>query len=202
MQALTQLTTTMTPEEWDYIPKREFLVEKFKAHDILIPLLSEEEVKKLRDARDQSAQNQLALKMADAEVGYKKAQTMAQLTKAKKANTDATIAAQTPIEQPTGIDPRLQDAELRGKQVENVGKVQDIQHKDEQHQLDLQHQDESHQMDMTNQGTKTAVDAGIKTAQAEHGMQMKEKMTQAMAKQKKSAPKEKPIAKKATKVGK
>ena len=196
MQALTQLTTTMTPEEWDYIPKREFLVEKFKAHDIMIPLLSEEEVQKLRDARDQSVQNQLALKMADAEVGYKKAQTMAQLTKAKEHNVKAVKDAQTPPEQPQGVNPELQNAEVQGVQTNNLAKEAEIRRAEEQHTLDLEHQQEQHHVGLVQETAKTAQEMELKNRTAEHGMQMKEKLTTATAKAKSKAAKEKSTVKK------
>ena len=196
MQALTQLTTTMTPEEWDYIPKREFLVEKFKAHDIMIPLLSEEEVQKLRDARDQSVQNQLALKMSEAEVGYKKAQTMAQLTKAKEHNVKAVKDAQTPPEQPQGVNPELQNAEVQGVQTNNLAKEAEIRRAEEKHALDLEHQQEKHHVGLVQETAKTAQDMELKGRTAEHGMQMKEKLTTATAKAKSKAAKEKSTVKK------
>ena len=186
----------MTPEEWDYIPKREFLVEKFKAHDIMIPLLSEEEVQKLRDARDQSVQNQLALKMADAEVGYKKAQTMAQLTKAKEHNVKAVKDAQTPPEQPQGVNPELQNAEVQGVQTNNLAKEAEIRRAEEQHTLDLEHQQEQHHVGLVQETAKTAQDMELKNRTAEHGMQMKEKLTTATAKAKSKAAKEKSTVKK------
>jgi hypothetical protein len=184
MQALAQLTTTMTPEEWDYIPKRDFLQEKFKAHDINIALLSEEEVKKLREARKQSAEMQLAIEMQKAEIAYKRAQTMSQLTKAKKTNTDATIAAQTPIEQPEGSDPRLTEEEIALQQTERGGKEAEIRRSEEAHALEMQHKDESHKMKMATDTTKTAHEVANKDKVVEHGMKIKEKMTQADVKAK------------------
>ena len=195
MQALVQLNSTLTPEQRDYIPEGEMVNEIFKAHDINITLLSDEEVQKKREAREQSIQNQLALKMAEAEISYKKAQTMSQLTKAKKTNTDATIAANTPIEQPAGSDPRLADAELQGKQTETVGKEAEIRRQDEQHALDLQHQDEQHRVKIATEAAKTSQDMEIKGKTADHSMAMSEKMTQAKAKQAGKAPKPKKPAK-------
>jgi hypothetical protein len=198
MQALTQLTTTMTPEEWDYIPQREFLQEKFKAHDINITLLTEEEVQKKRQEREQSVQNQLALKMAEAEVQYKKAQTMAQLSKAKEHNVKATKEAQTPPEQPAGEDPRLVDGELELQDTEKMGKQAEIRRQEEKHAMDLAHADEAHTVKIATDTTKTAQELALKGKQAEHDMEMKEKMTKAGAEAKIIAAKKKPAPAKPT----
>ena len=193
MQALNQLTTTMTPEDWDYIPRREFLQEKFKAHDVVIPLLSEEEVAKLRQDRQQSAEMQLAVEMQKAEIGYKKAQTAAQLTKAKKMNTESIKEAQTPIEQPEGVNPDLQQAEVQGKQTENMGKEAEIRRQEEAHAQDMAHKQMAHEAKITGDTLKTAQDLDIKGKQAEHGMKMKEVQAKSAAKAKKAEPKKKPV---------
>lgn len=137
MQALTQLTGTMTPEEWEYIPKRDFLIEKLKAHDVRIKLLTDTEVAKNQEARKQSEEMVLAVEMQKAEVGYKKAQTMAQLTKAKKVNVEAMKDAQTPPETQPVEDSRLAEADLAGKMGEE-------ERKEEAHQQDLRLKDEKH----------------------------------------------------------
>ncbi len=202
MQALAQLTSTMTPEEWDYIPKREFLEEKLKAYDIMITLLTEEEVGKLREAREQSAQMQLAIEMQKAEIGYKKAQTMAQLTKAKDKNVEANIKAQTPIEQPAGSDPRMANAELQGAQTDNMAKEAEIRRQEEKHGMDMQHQDESHRVKIATDTTRTAHDISNKNQMAAHTMEMKAEMTKAGVQAKKMAAKLKPAAKKPAKKAK
>jgi len=111
MQALNQLSTTMTEEDWIYVDRREFLNEKFKAHDINITLRSEEEADKIRTANQESIQMQLAIQMQQAEVGYKKAQTMAQLSKARENNVDAVVKSQ-------GEDTQLVDAQTDKVRVE------------------------------------------------------------------------------------
>lgn len=148
MQALTQLTGTMTDEEWEYIPKRTFLEEKLKAHDINIRLLTEEEVAKKQEAQKQSAEMQLALEMQKAEVGYKKAQTMAQLTKAKKVNVEAMKDAQAPPETQPTEDPRLAEAEL-------AGKLGDEARKGEAHRQDLRLKEEKHTYKLATDVAKT-----------------------------------------------
>jgi len=191
MQALNQLATTLTPEDWVYLDRRDFLMERFKAHDINIPIKSEEEADKVREAQQNSLQMKLAVGMQEAEIAYKKAQTMAQLTKAKKVNTEATKEAQTPIEQPNGDDPRLVDADIAKKQAEiddirtksdlSIQKANEeiaqLRQKGEENQLsnlvDLAHKDEMHKTDLE-----------IKKKTADHSMKMKEKMIKATPKPK------------------
>jgi hypothetical protein len=192
MQALAQLSTTLTEEEWDYIPKREFLEEKFKTHDLNIKLLSEEEVSKLREARDNSAQMQLAIKMQEAEIGYKKAQTAAQLTKAKKANVEAIKEAQAPPEGAEQTDPRITEEELAIKQAERTAKEGELARKGEAHIQDMSHKNEAHATKMAIETEKTAHELANKNKAAAHSLKMKEKLTEAAAKAKKSAPK-KPV---------
>ena len=189
MQALAQLSTTLTDEEWDYIPKREFLEEKFKTHDLNIKLLSEEEVGKLREARDNSAQMQLAIKMQEAEIGYKKAQTAAQLTKAKKANVEAIKDAQAPPEGAEQTDPRITEEELAIKQAERTSKEGQIAQKQEAHIQDMSHKNEAHATKMAIETEKTAHELANKNKAATHSLKMKEKLTEAAAKAKKAAPK-------------
>ena len=192
MQALTQLTTTLRPEEWDYVPERDFISEKFKAHDLNIVLLSDEEVAEKRNAREQSVQNQLMIEMAKAEVAYKKAQTMAQLTKAKKVNVEATKDAQTPPEIPAGDDPRITEGELALQQTDQMGKEAEIRRKEEKHAAELAHADEAHNVRKAVDTTKAAHEIAIKGKTAEHDMKMKEQMTKAAAEAKKTAAKIKP----------
>jgi hypothetical protein len=169
MQALAQLTTTMTEREWDYIPEREFLAEKFKAHDLPIQLKTEEEVAKIRQDRQNSKQAQMAIQMGEAEIAYKRAQTMAQLTKAKKANVEALS------ESGGGEDPRLAEAELalKGKDIE--AKDKDIQRQDEKHVLDMQTKVDSHETQKTIDQTTAAHKIAIQERQADHTMSMEEK---------------------------
>lgn len=202
MQALTQLNSTLTPEQRDYIPEGEMVKEIFKAHDISLVLKTDEEVQKIREAREQSVQNQLALKMAEAEIGYKKSQTLSQLSKAKKSNTEAIKDAQTPPEIPPGENPELQNAEVQGVQTDNLAKEAEIRRAEEQHALDLTHQDEKHRVGIATETAKNAQDMEIKSKTAEHGMKLKEKLTQASAKAKVTAAKAKPVVKKTPKTSK
>jgi len=147
MQAMSQMTSTMTDEEWEYIPTREFLQEKFKAHDLDVTLLSEEEVAKKRQEQQQSEQTLLVLAMQKAELEYKKAQTLAQLSKAKKTNIEAVDLATE--EEEEGDDPRLGELELGEKAAEG-------RRSEEAHQLDQQIKKEKHDVDITSTAVKTA----------------------------------------------
>lgn len=174
MQALTQLTANMTDEEWDYIPKRDFLQEKLRSHDVNIRLLSEEEVSKLREERSQSMEMQLAIKMQEAEIGYKKAQTMAQLSRAKKANVDSIAAAQVSSE---GGDPRKVEEELASQRMDTEGKVAAMQWDREKHEFELQkeaerfqsenrRQDEAHNLELLSKAVNTRTEIEIKRESA------------------------------------
>jgi hypothetical protein len=199
MQALTQLKSTLTPEDWIYVPQRDFLAEYFKAHDIRILLRTEEEADKIRQAQKESTEMQLAIKMQEAEIGYKKAQTMSQLTKSKKINIEATKDAQTPPEIPEGSDPRMQDAELQGKQTEIQGKEAEIRRKEEAHALKMGQEDEKHRVKIATDTTKTAHGIADQHKMTDHKVKMGEQMTKAGVQAKKTAAKQKPAAKKPAK---
>lgn len=192
MQALNQLATTMTPEDWVYIDRRDFLKERFKAHDINIPIKSEEEADKIRESQQNSLQMQLAIKMQEAEIAYKKSQTMAQLTKAKKVNTEATKDAQTPIENPNSTtDPSITNAEVAKKQAEidkirTESEIAIAKAENEMAQLRQKGEDEhlKGMVDMVHQHEAHKTDLDLKQKQAEHGMKLKEKATMMKAKQK------------------
>jgi hypothetical protein len=202
MQALTQLNTTLTPEQRDYIPEGEMVKEILKAHDIDIVLRTDEEVSQLRSERQQSIQNQLALKMAEAEIQYKKSQTMAQLSKAKEHNVKATKDAQTPPEIPDNADPRIADGEVALQDTEKVAKEAEIRRQEESHQLEMQHKDEAHKTKLAIETTKTAEGIVDQHKMTDHKVAMGEKMTQAKAKQAKMKPAAKPAAKKTPKAAK
>ena len=203
MQALNQLATTMLPEDWVYVDRRDFLKERFKAHDINIVLKTEDEANEIRRQQEESIQNKLQIEMAQAEIGYKKAQTMAQLTKAKEKNVIANKEAQTPIEQPAGDDPRLTEGELALQQTDKMGKEAEIRRQEESHALKMAHADEAHTVKKAIDTTKAAQDIAIKGEQTKaqleaeketraHDMKMKEHMTKASAEAKKTAAKQKP----------
>jgi uncharacterized protein (DUF2344 family) len=190
MQALTQMKSQLTPEDWVYIPHREYLEEYFKAHDVHMKLRSEVEAEKVRASMQDQRAMELAYKMQEAEIAYKKSQTMAQLTKAKEHNVKAIKDSQTPIENPNSAeDPRLAEGELSLQQTENEAKQAEIRRQEEKHALDLQHLDEDHRANIALTATKTAHEVANKDRMAQHGMEMKTMLAKAAAKAKKSTPK-------------
>lgn len=187
MQALNQLTTTLTPEDWVYIPRRDFLQDKFKAHDINIRLRTEEEANKIREDEQNSVQMKLAIEMQMAEIAYKKAQTANQFTKAKKFNVDAEKEARTPVETPPGTDPRMADAELAEKSVGIQSEQERMRREEEAHQQGLVHKENEHAMKIATDARYADEELTLKKERAQHDMKMKEKMTEAAAAAKKSA---------------
>jgi hypothetical protein len=202
MQALTQLTSTLTPQEWDWVPEGDMVREKFKAHDLDITLLTEEEVAKKRAERDQSEMNKLQIEMVKSEIAKNKAQSMSLLTKAKKVNVEATKDAQTPPELPQGADPRVTDAEVALKGTEVTAKEAEIRRHEEQHALDMQHQQEQHGVKIATDTAKAGQEMEIKGKTADHAMEMKAQMTKASAEAKKTAAKQKPAMAKPAKKAK
>jgi hypothetical protein len=141
MQAINQFTTTLTDQERDYIPEREFLQEKMRVHDLNIKLLTEEEVRELRQARQESEENRLAIETAIAEIKYKNAQTMAQLAKAKEKNVLANKEATTPPETKETADPRLAEMELLKEQI-------GIEQQQKKSDLEMGMEIENHELEM------------------------------------------------------
>jgi hypothetical protein len=175
MAALANLKNTMQPEDWPYVPRREFLSETFKAHDINIALRTEEEAQEIIVKQiDQRAQ-ELAYAQAEAEVAYKKAQTAGQLTKAKKNNVEAEKDFITPPDTNPAADPRLQDAELAAKSTDIAAKNEQIRRDEESHQQKLRQNEESHQLEQSKIAIQAAHDEEIKERDTLHGMQLKEK---------------------------
>lgn len=196
MQALNQLATTLTDQERDYIPTRDLLSERFKAHDIAINLLTEEEVQKVRDAREQSIQAQLQIEMLKSEISKNKAQSLSLLTKAKEHNVLATKEAQTPPETTPADDPRLAEADLQQKEIDRMASESQIRRDEERHQMEMAHAGETHNVKVAVDTTKAASEIANKGKMTEAAIKMKEEMAKTKAKQAKTAPKTKPVAKK------
>jgi len=174
MAALTNLKNTMQPEDWPYVPRREFLSETFKAHDINIELRTEQEAQEIiASQRDERAQ-ELAYAQAEAEIAYKKAQTAGQLTKAKKFNVEAEKDAITPPENTNTVNPMLQEAEVEGQQTNNLAVAEQIRRDEEKHQLELQHADESHRAKLITEASRAANDMENKNMMVESSIKQKE----------------------------
>jgi hypothetical protein len=194
MQALNQLITTMTPEDWVYMERRDMLAERLKAHDINIPLKTEDEADKIREKQQSSEMNQLQIELLKSEIAKNKAQAMTNLTKAKEHNVLATKEAMTPPETTAADDPRLVEADLAKKQAEiddqrtkTALKMDEANAKNTELSQKMIHNEQSHKVGVAMDLEKHNTDIDIKKKAAEHGMKMKE----AAAKQKKVAKKPK-----------
>ena len=92
MQALNLLAQTLTPEDWCYIPRYDFLVERWKSHDMPMNMLrSEEEAKPFLAALNDPEMKKLSMQQVIAEIEYKKAMTLKATAQAKDKNTDAAV---------------------------------------------------------------------------------------------------------------
>lgn len=189
MQAMNQLATTMTPEDWVYVSRRDFLKERFKAYDLVIPLKTEEEAEKIRQQAQSARGQQLAYEQMEAEIAYKKAQTLGQLTKAKKFNVEAAKDAETPIEQQEGSDPRLTEEEIATRQTKRAGEEARIRREEEKHAQEMRQREEQHGVDLTVKAVKTDHDLKTKDKMTESSIKMKEKMSESAAKAKRASPK-------------
>ena len=188
MQALNQLATTMTEEDWDYVDRREFLAERFKTHDVVLRLKTEEEVQKIREERQNSLMSQLAIAMQQSEIGKNKAQTMSLLAKAKEHNI---MALKESASVPEGEDPRITDAELAKKQAEVAGETQKLGQEDQTHQLEMSKSSDMHEMEMAKKthemrmaDEKHKTEMEMKKKTTEHGMKLKEVETKQKSKKK------------------
>jgi len=113
MQALTQMTGTLTDEERKYIPWREFLEEKMKAHDINIQLKTDDDVAKEEQAKVDQRAKELMYKDAEAEIAKKNAQALINIAKAKEKNTQV------------GHMDELHDVDMAGKKMDVAQKMVD-----------------------------------------------------------------------------
>jgi hypothetical protein len=190
LAALTNLKQSMMPEDWIYIPRREFLLETLKAHDLDLTIRTEEEAAEFAASQRDQRASELGYAQLEAEIAYKRAQTAGQLTKAKKFNVEAEKNAVAPPENTESVDPRLQDAELQNQNVKNTADQEQIRRDEESHQQQMRHADEDHKASVMTGAMKTAVDLDTKQKTTEHGMKMKEEDMKIKAKQVKQQPKQ------------
>ena len=130
---------------------------------------------------------QLAIEMQKAEIGYKKSQTMAQLTKAKEKNVEANVKAQAPPEQQEQVDPRLQDEQVALATTERMSKAAQMRREDEAHQQEMVHKEDEHALKIASDASAAAQELGIKKQKAEHDMKIKAEASKAAAQAKKAA---------------
>jgi hypothetical protein len=96
MQALNLLSTTLTPEERCYVPARDFLVARWKSHDLPIEMLrTEDEAKPYVAALNDPEMKKLEMEVQKAEIDYKKAMTLKATAQAKDKNSDANLKKPT-----------------------------------------------------------------------------------------------------------
>jgi hypothetical protein len=181
MQAVNQLMQTITPEDWVYLDRREFLAERLKTHDINVKLKTEEEAERVRQEQSNSIMNQLQIEAIKAEISKDKAQAMVNLTKAKEKNILANKELDTPPEMPQGQDPRMQEmeimkaqAEIDDKKVQTAMKIDEQRMKAEGIAQKSQAEMAMAKLKMGMEVEKHKNDLEIKKQQAKHGMKIKE----------------------------
>lgn len=196
MQALTQMAGTMTEEDWLYVPRREFLHERMKSHDLQITLRTEEEAQKLAALMQDQRAKELAYAQMEADIAETKAKTMGALSKAKKSNVDANIQSQTGPEITPQNDPRITEAELALQDAKLRDQEAATRMKEEKHRFEMNEKSTKNRIDIAQKTAKTATDIENKNAQVSadiknkkavtaHGMKIKEKLAN------KPAPKQK-----------
>jgi hypothetical protein len=182
MQALNQLATTFTPEDWVYMDRREFIKERLKAHDLNIPLKTEEEADKIREKQANSIANKLQMDLMASEISKNKAQALVNLTKAKEKNVEANKAAETPPEIPENESPEMKAARLEQENAKTDDQRTKTALTVDKHNMekelmaaDMERQDQKHLVEMASKIDEHKTSMGIKKDAAAHGMKMKEK---------------------------
>jgi hypothetical protein len=182
MQALSQFMTTVSPEDWVYLDRRELLHERLKAHDLNVKLKSEDEAEQIRQEQQNSVMNQLQIEAVKAEIAKDKAQAMSNLTKAKEKNILANKEAQTPPEQEGEVeDERLvmgklqeQNEKITGVQLKNQQLANKIRMEDEDHTKNIMRDDQDHYIETAKGIEKHKKELELKEKTVNHGMKMKE----------------------------
>lgn len=89
MQAMNQFATTLTPEDWAYVPRRQFLEQRVKVNDLDIELRSEEEAQAYLQSLVDARAKELEYRTKEADIDKTKAMALHFGTKAKKENVEA-----------------------------------------------------------------------------------------------------------------
>lgn len=143
MQALREMKREMTPEDWLYVPRRDFLDAEFKAHSLDVPLRSEVEAQAMaKQAVDQKAK-ELQYEMMIAEVKYKNAQALAMITKSQDKAMDTKIK-----DKMSGLDEQHKEMDLHTKAADIASTVHGMNLEKNQHNLAAK--DQQDQMDLEN----------------------------------------------------
>lgn len=115
MQAMTQLRTALQPEDWVYIPRRPFLQEYMKVHDLPFVLRTEQEADAFKQTLSDPELLELEKAAQRSEIKYRDAQALSVLAAAKLKNTNA--------EKIAGEDKSVDDS-VKASQIElNQAKV-------------------------------------------------------------------------------
>jgi hypothetical protein len=114
MQALNQFTTTLTPEDWDYVPRYEMLKEKAKANDLPITIRTEEEAEKFRQSRVDKMAIELQYKAAQAQIDKDNAMALHMMTKARGENINSLNAMK-------GVEKDVKEPEVETKEETSGG---------------------------------------------------------------------------------
>lgn len=89
MQAMSQLRSVLQPEDWDYIPRREFLQEIVKIHDLPLTVRTEQEAQEYRQSHIDQEAVELEKEQMRAEIDYRNAQALNMTAGAKQKNAKA-----------------------------------------------------------------------------------------------------------------
>jgi hypothetical protein len=89
MNGLNMFATTMAPEDWAYIPRRQFLEERIKANELDIAVRTEEEASAYLQSLQDERLKELQYKDLEAEITKKNAMALNLASKGKKTSREA-----------------------------------------------------------------------------------------------------------------
>lgn len=121
-QALNQFKMSLTPEDWAYIPRRQFLEELIKANDLPVEIRTEEQAAKYIEQMTDQRAKELEYKIAEAKIKKDNAMALFSLVKAKEKNKEmaeiddqniVNDAAEMAIN--TGVEKRMREGGIAGQ---------------------------------------------------------------------------------------
>ncbi len=92
LNALNMFQAAMQPEDWAYMPRRQFLVEKAKANELDLEIRSEEEAQKYIQSMQDMRLKELQYKDLEAEISKKNAMSLNLASKAKETGVSTAKA--------------------------------------------------------------------------------------------------------------
>jgi hypothetical protein len=132
MQALNMFATTLTPEDWFYIPRGKFLEERVKANELDITIRTEEEAAAVRQSMIDERAKELGYRQAEAEIKKTESMALNLVTKAKKTNQEPPKGAEA-------TDPIKQGLEHQSQAVDLAGKLKDMDRQDRKTEAEIEH---------------------------------------------------------------